>query len=96
MRNQCHFGPDLLTLCGTLTESGAIAGVEIACNLLCEDETPVAAVIERVQQLALDERVRVCEGPLGSEPGMGPYVLGLTREGLVQTAREHLTRRTAG
>ena len=68
------------------------AGVEIACNLLSEGQASVAAVIERVQQLAANEHVRVCEGSLGSEAGEGPYVLGLTREELVQTAQEQLTK----
>ena len=68
----------------------AVAGVEIACNLLDEARTPVGAVVERVRQLAAEEGVQVCEGPLGTDVGGGPYVLGLTREGLVQTAREQL------
>ncbi len=66
--------------------------MEIACNLLSEGQTSVAAVIERVHELAAVESVRVCEGPLGSEPGAGPYILGLTQEELVQTARERLTK----
>ena len=66
--------------------------MEIACNLLSEGQTSVAAVIERVQQLAANEHVRACEGPLGSEAGAGPYVLGLTRQELVQTAQEQLTK----
>ena len=68
----------------------AVAGVEIACNLLDEARTPVAAVVERVQQLAKEEGVQACEGALGTDAGGGPYVLGLTRDGLVQAARDEL------
>ncbi len=68
----------------------AVVGVEIACNLLNETRTPVAAVVERVRQLAAEEGVQACEGPLGTDAGGGPYVLGLTRDGLLQAARKHL------
>ena len=67
-----------------------VTGVEIACNLLDEARTPVATVVERVRQLAAEEGVQALEGPLGTDAGGGPYVLGLTREALVHAARGQL------
>lgn len=66
--------------------------MEIACNLLDEDQSSVADVMQRVAELAAAAGVPAGGLQLGSEPGSGPYVLGRTRAQLIELADREAAR----